>query len=329
MVGSSQGDLYPGARDVGPEHAAGVDRGTARSSSDGLTVGDELRDVGFTRAAGEIIGLAGLEGSGVATLLGVLFGTRRASGRDGPLPRRRRRCPRSPTEAARRGVALVPADRRHQGLMLDRSVVRNISLVSRRGARQLAARGCGPREMMDAARRQIERLRIKVGHPDGPGGQPVGRQPAEGGHRQVAGGGAAGDAPRRPHAGRGRGRQARDLPAHPGARRRGPHRPVPVHRAAGAGRSRGPHPRALPGPAGAASSTGAATPTTRSSTPSTPASRSAAGQPSVTPGGGHAMIRRAFTMRLKPGGLGGVPHASTTRSGRSWSPRSSARASRR
>ena len=38
--------------------------------------------------------------------------------------------PRSPTEAARRGVALVPADRRNQGLMLDRSIVRNITLVS-------------------------------------------------------------------------------------------------------------------------------------------------------------------------------------------------------
>ena len=39
-------------------------------------------------------------------------------------------CPASPTEAARRGVSLVPADRRHQGLMLDRSVARNITLVS-------------------------------------------------------------------------------------------------------------------------------------------------------------------------------------------------------
>ena len=37
--------------------------------------------------------------------------------------------PRSPTEAARRGVCLVPADRRRNGLMLDRSILFNVSQV--------------------------------------------------------------------------------------------------------------------------------------------------------------------------------------------------------
>ena len=104
-----------------------------------LTVGDELTDVGFAAQPGEIIGLAGLEGSGVATLLGVLFGTRHPTAGTVRYPDGGDR-PTSPTAAARRGVALVPADRRHQG------------------------------EMLDAARRQIERLRIKVGHPEDPAG---------------------------------------------------------------------------------------------------------------------------------------------------------------
>ncbi len=69
--------------------------------------------------------------------------------------------PSSPTDAARRGVALVPADRRHQGLMLDRSIVRNISLVSV-GALPARSPWLDRREMIDAARRQIDRLRIKV-----------------------------------------------------------------------------------------------------------------------------------------------------------------------
>ncbi len=157
MVGTSERELYPARI------------GVVRTSSDapevavrGLTVGDELLDVSFDAHGGEIIGLAGLEGSGVATLLGVLFGTRRVAGGEVRLPDGGP-APRDPTTAARRGVALVPADRRHQGLMLDRSVARNISLVSI---------GALPRspwlrasEMTAGARRQIERLHIKVSSP--------------------------------------------------------------------------------------------------------------------------------------------------------------------
>ena len=96
-------------------------------------------------------------------------------------------CRDSPTAAARRGISLVPADRRNQGLMLDRSVVRNITLVAvgRRCARSPWLR---PGAMLRAARRQIDRLRIKVGRPAGARRQPVGRQPAEGRRRPLAGG---------------------------------------------------------------------------------------------------------------------------------------------
>jgi ABC-type sugar transport system ATPase subunit len=113
---------------------------------------------------GEIIGLAGLEGSGVATLLGVLYGTRRPSAGtvafdDG------RGAPTSPTAAARRGISLVPADRRHQGLMLDRSIGMNISQVAV-GALPARRPWLDRRAMGAAARRQIEGLRIRA---DGPG----------------------------------------------------------------------------------------------------------------------------------------------------------------
>ena len=125
MVGTSERELYPREDVIG----APGRRGCPSCRCAGMTVGDELRDVSFDAHGGEIIGLAGLEGSGVATLLGVLFGTRRMSGGELRLPDGGG-APRDPTAAARRGVALVPADRRHQGLMLDRSVARNISLVS-------------------------------------------------------------------------------------------------------------------------------------------------------------------------------------------------------
>jgi len=168
MVGGAQGELFPERRAAGTSVPAQANGGAGTLVANGLTVGGELTDVGFTAQPGEIIGLAGLEGSGVATLLGVLFGTRHPTAGTVHYPDGQG-LPHSPTAAARRGVALVPADRRHQGLMLDRSIVRNISLVNV-GALPSRTPWLRPAEMMDAARRQIDRLRIKVGHPENPAG---------------------------------------------------------------------------------------------------------------------------------------------------------------
>ncbi|MEA2577221.1 MAG: ribose transport system ATP-binding protein, partial [Chloroflexota bacterium] len=140
MVGTSPAALFPqrpsvadrpaGSPAAGPSAAGAAERDPNPSIVvEGLTVGHELRDVSFSVQPGQIVGLAGLEGSGVATLLGVLFGTRRADAgsirfADG------RGAPTSPTAAARRRISLVPADRRHQGLMLERSVAMNIAQVA-------------------------------------------------------------------------------------------------------------------------------------------------------------------------------------------------------
>lgn len=161
MVGTSPTELFPPR----PAHAAPAG-GTQVAPSivvTGLTVGDELREVSFETRPGQIIGLAGLEGSGVATLLGVMFGTRRATTgfvafADG------RRAPASPTAAARRGISLVPADRRTQGLMLESSVETNIAQV-RVGTLSSRRPWLDRRQMRAAARRQIEGLRIRA---DGP-----------------------------------------------------------------------------------------------------------------------------------------------------------------
>ncbi len=158
MVGTSPAELFPSHTGRPPT----ADRAPSLVVR-GLTVDKELSDVSFEARPGEIIGLAGLEGSGVATLLGVLYGTRRASAgeitfADG------RGAPASPTVAARRGISLVPADRRHQGLMLEASVESNIAHVA---VGTLPARRpwLDRRAMRAAARRQIDGLRIRA---DGP-----------------------------------------------------------------------------------------------------------------------------------------------------------------
>jgi ABC-type sugar transport system ATPase subunit len=87
-----------------------------------------LHDVSFTLRAGEILGFAGLEGSGIGEIFDVLFGLRAASGGTIAYSDGRAR-PRSPFEAVRRGLALVPANRRDEGLMTEWSIRRNTSLA--------------------------------------------------------------------------------------------------------------------------------------------------------------------------------------------------------
>ncbi len=157
MIGTSPAELFPTRGRHPPSEGASL---VVR----GITVDDELRDVSFEARPGEIIGLAGLEGSGVASLLGVLFGTRRASAGtvtygDG------RGAPASPTAAARRGISLVPADRRTQGLMLEANVATNIAQVTV-GALASRRPWLDRRAMRVAAHRQIDGLRIVS---DGPG----------------------------------------------------------------------------------------------------------------------------------------------------------------
>jgi ABC-type sugar transport system ATPase subunit len=121
--------------------------------------GGRLSDVSFSARSGEIVGLAGLEGSGVSDLLDMLFGMRRARHCEVRFPDGRG-LPKSSTQAARRKVCLVPADRRRNGLMLDKSILFNISNVVV-GARGGGSPWYSPKTALGRAWRQIDALRIK------------------------------------------------------------------------------------------------------------------------------------------------------------------------
>jgi ribose transport system ATP-binding protein len=97
----------------------------------------ELRDVrfeggspsgiSFAIGAGEIVGMAGLVGAGRTELAEAVFGIRRIIGGEiligGKVVRTA-----SPSQAMKAGIALVPEDRRLNGLVLDESVGFNMSL---------------------------------------------------------------------------------------------------------------------------------------------------------------------------------------------------------
>ena len=92
-----------------------------------LSAEPALRDVSFELRAGEILGFAGLEGSGIDEIFNVLFGLRSPSG--GSLVYADGRAPSgSPFDSIKRGLALVPANRRDEGLMTSWSIRRNTSL---------------------------------------------------------------------------------------------------------------------------------------------------------------------------------------------------------
>jgi ribose transport system ATP-binding protein len=77
--------------------------------------------------SGEIVGVAGLPGSGRGELVGALFGATRSSGEidlDGAPVRLR-----SPRDAIRNGIGYVPAERRSQGVFPDMSVASNIAVL--------------------------------------------------------------------------------------------------------------------------------------------------------------------------------------------------------
>ena len=118
-----------------------------------------VTDVSCSVRQGEILGLAGLVGSGRTQLAEILFGLTPADEGEirvhGQVVRLT-----SPRDAIDAGIAYVPEDRRQHGVVLEMSVASNASLaslenVSRRGlidrARERAA-----------AERDVERFRIKT-----------------------------------------------------------------------------------------------------------------------------------------------------------------------
>jgi rhamnose transport system ATP-binding protein len=99
-------------------------------SVEGLTQPGVFENVSFEARAGEIVALAGLVGAGRSEIARAIFGVDRyaaGSVRVGgePLPRH------NPSAAMAVGVALVPEDRRQQGLVLESSVARNATLAIR------------------------------------------------------------------------------------------------------------------------------------------------------------------------------------------------------
>ncbi len=118
-----------------------------------MSRGTVVRDVSFELHRGEVMGLAGLVGSGRTELLRLIYGADRKD--SGTLSRdpKLELVVKSPMQAVRAGIGLVTEDRKSQGLLLPQSIRVNATLAN---LRAVARRGW---LRSDAERREVERLR--------------------------------------------------------------------------------------------------------------------------------------------------------------------------
>ena len=112
---------------------AGVERDEGRESrgtvleTRSLTRKGAFEHVSIRVKGGEVVALAGLVGSGRTEVARAIFGLDRCTSGEITFDGARR-CFRSPAEAVTAGIGMVPEDRSLQGLVLDMTVSRNVSL---------------------------------------------------------------------------------------------------------------------------------------------------------------------------------------------------------
>ena len=122
-----------------------------------LHQGDMVHGVDLTLRAGEILGVAGLVGAGRTNMALTMFGALERS--DGEVILAGKRVePHSPREAKSLGFALIPEDRRSEGLITEMSVRENLTLTRLAAWSTLGALNL--RQEKSVAAELVERLQI-------------------------------------------------------------------------------------------------------------------------------------------------------------------------
>jgi ribose transport system ATP-binding protein len=123
---------------------------------DGLTREGEFADVSLTVRPGEIVGIAGLVGSGRSELLQTIFGARRP---DAGTVTVGGAGVGSVGAAVRHGLGMAPEERKSQALLLDEPIYRNMTLASFAGFAHAGFTDAGDEKA--AARRVADSLELR------------------------------------------------------------------------------------------------------------------------------------------------------------------------
>ncbi len=123
MVGRSLERMFPALPTPSDQVALEV-RGLSSPSN-------TFRDINFSVRKGEVFGIAGLMGAGRTELVRAITGADPISAGE-VLLHGKPVTPRSPIDAIRNGIVLVPEDRKLQGVVLDHSIAENIGYANLR-----------------------------------------------------------------------------------------------------------------------------------------------------------------------------------------------------
>jgi ribose transport system ATP-binding protein len=121
VVGRRLGDVFP-------ERTQPINNQVVLSVK-GLKLNEDAEPIQFQIKRGEIVGLAGLEGSGVQDVINALFGLKQYKGDWSIEFKGERLTNLRPAQLIQKKWALIPAERRAHGLMLNWSLLQNVSLV--------------------------------------------------------------------------------------------------------------------------------------------------------------------------------------------------------
>ncbi len=140
-----------------PPRRGGIGVELAATVADAAT--DRLRDISFTLRAGEVLGVAGLEDAGQSEVLRLFLGEGQL--RAGQISVAGQNRSAGPFAAWSSGVAIVPRERRREGLAMGRSITANMVLPHLKGLAVLPGIMSGRAERA-MARRLAAQVRLKA-----------------------------------------------------------------------------------------------------------------------------------------------------------------------
>lgn len=120
---------------------------------------NHVRDVSFDLHRGEILGFGGLVGAGRTEMARAIFGADPISSGN-ILLKGKKYTPKNPGYALERGIGLIPEDRKHQGLIMEMSIRKNISIGILKRISTMAV--IHPDAERACARRFIADMRIRT-----------------------------------------------------------------------------------------------------------------------------------------------------------------------
>ncbi|MEO5534112.1 MAG: sugar ABC transporter ATP-binding protein [Pseudolysinimonas sp.] len=130
---------------------------------EGLSLRATFADVSFQVRAGEVVGLAGLVGSGRSEILEAIYGARKPTAGTVRLGDRLLK-PGSVRDAVSAGIGLSPEERKSQGLLLEEPLYRNVTLSTIARFARLGV--LDERRERRATAEQLDALEVRPSNPD-------------------------------------------------------------------------------------------------------------------------------------------------------------------